>query len=102
MINKWCRANSKSNLCHPEGWYKTGPLWKAGHPPLPNNHKGSLSQLSNVVKRFQKVPSHLDEYPDRTVNRLKGAIVEKVNNETQGERECYLSHKGDIREAATE
>ena len=35
-------------------------------------------------------------------NRLKGAIVEKVSNETQGERERYLSHKGDIREAATE
>jgi len=22
---------------HPEGWYETGLLWKAGHPPLPNN-----------------------------------------------------------------
>ena len=27
---------------HPEGWYETGLLWKAGHPSLPNNQKGSL------------------------------------------------------------
>ena len=47
---------------HPEGWYETGLLWKAGHPPLPNNQKGSLVRLSNLVKKLQKVPSHLDEY----------------------------------------
>ena len=47
---------------HPEGWYETGLLWKAGHPPLPNNRKGSLARLSNLVKKLQKVPSHLDEY----------------------------------------
>ena len=27
---------------HPEGWYETGLLWKAGHTPLPNNHNGNL------------------------------------------------------------
>ena len=53
-------------VCHPEGRYKIGLLWKAGHPPLPNNHKGRLSRLSNVVKKFHKVPSHLDEYPKQT------------------------------------
>lgn len=33
-------------------------------------------------------------------NRLKGAIVEKVSNDTQEERQYYLPYKGDLREAA--
>ena len=33
-------------------------------------------------------------------NRLKGAIVEKVSNETREERQYSLPHKGDLREAA--
>ena len=33
-------------------------------------------------------------------NRLKGAIVEKVRNDTREERQYYLPHKGDVREAA--
>lgn len=51
---------------HPEGWYETGLLWKAGHPPLPNNRNGSLCRLTNLVKKLEKVPSYLDEY-DRII-----------------------------------
>ena len=36
---------------HPEGWYETGLLWKAGHPALPNNRNGSLRRLANFVKK---------------------------------------------------
>ena len=85
---------------HPEGWYETGLLWKAGHPPLPNNQKGSLVRLSNLVKKLQKVPSHLDEYDKIIQDQLKEGIVERVSDETQGERECYLPHKAVIRETA--
>ena len=46
---------------HPEGWYETGLQRKDGHPPPPNNHKGNLARLSNLMKKLQKVPSHLDE-----------------------------------------
>ena len=85
---------------HPEGWYETGLLWKAGHPPLPNNQQGSLVRLSNLVKKLQKVPSHLDEYDKIIQDQLKEGIVERVSDETQGERECYLPHKAVIRETA--
>ena len=85
---------------HPEGWYETGLLWKAGHPSLPNNQKGSLVRLSNLVKKLQKVTSHLDEYDKIIQDQLKEGIVERVRDETQGERDCYLPHKAVIRETA--
>ena len=85
---------------HPEGWYETGPLWKAGHAPLPNNQKGSLARLSNLVKKLQEVPSQLDEYDKIIQDQLKEGIVERKSDETQGKRECYLPHKAVIRETA--
>ena len=84
---------------HPEGWYETGLLWKAGHPPLPNNQQGSLVRLSNLVKKLQKVTSHLDEYDKIIQDQLKEGIVERVSDETQGERECYLPQIAVIGEA---
>ena len=37
---------------HPEGWYETGLLWKAGHTPLPNNRNGSIRRLEDLVKKI--------------------------------------------------
>ena len=85
---------------HPEGWYETGLLWKAGHTPLPNNRNGSLRRLENLVKKLEKQPSHLDEYDRIIQDQLEQGIVERVNDEPQGERECYLPHKAVIRETA--
>ena len=48
-----CSEFQQQLVRHPEGWYETGPLWKAGHAPLPNNQKGSLARLSNLVKKLQ-------------------------------------------------
>ena len=84
---------------HPEGWYETSVLRKAGHPPLPNNQNGSLPRLSNLVKKWQKVPRHLEEYNKIIQDQLKEGIVERVSDETQGERECYLPHVAVIRHA---
>ena len=63
-------------LHHPEGWYETGLLRKAGHLPIPNNQSGSLARLSNLVKKFQKVPRHLDECNKIIQDQLKEGIVE--------------------------
>ena len=52
------------------------------------------------MKKLQKVPSHLDEYDKIIQDQLKEGIVERVSDETQGERECYLPHKAVIRETA--
>ena len=86
-------------LHHPEGWYETGLLRKAGHLPIPNNQSGSLARLSNLVKKFQKVPRHLDECNKIIQDQLKEGIVERGSDETQGERECYLPHIAVTREA---
>jgi len=66
---------------HSEGWYETGLLWKAGHPPLPNNRNGSLCRLANRVKKLEKEPGHLDEYDRIVQNQLAQGIVERVNVE---------------------
>ena len=85
---------------HPEGWYETGLLWKAGHTSLPSNRNGSLRRLENLVKKLEKQPSHLDEYDRIIQDQLRQGIVERVTDEPQGKRECYLPHKAVIREAA--
>ena len=45
-----------------EGYYETGMLWKANHPPLANNEAGSLRRLDSLVKRLQKQPNLLERY----------------------------------------
>ena len=75
-------------------------MWKAGHPPLPNVRNGSLCRLTNLVKKLEKVPSYLDEYDRIIQDQLEQGIVERVNDEPQGEREFYIPHKSVIREAA--
>ena len=52
------------------------------------------------MKKLQKVPSHLDEYDKIIQDQPKEGIVERVSDETQRERECYLPHKALIRETA--
>ena len=52
------------------------------------------------MKKLHKLPSHLDEYDKLIQNQLKEDIVERVSDQTQGKRECYLPYKTVIREAA--
>ena len=94
VINRWCIANSKSN------W---GGTLRSGmrlvycekldiHPFL------TIAPLTNFTKKLQKVPSDLDAYNKITQTQLKERIAERVSNEAQRERECYLPHKAVIRE----
>lgn len=94
------KSSNPAKSSNPEGWYETGLLWKAGHPPLPNNRNGSLCCLANLVKKLEKEPGHLDEYDRIVQDQLEQAIVKRVNGEPQGEREFYLPNKLVIREAA--
>ncbi len=37
----------------PEGWYETGLPWRANHPPLQNNERGSIRRLGNLLKKLE-------------------------------------------------
>ena len=82
---------------HPEGWYETGLLCKAGLPPLPNNRNGRFRRLVNLVKKLEKKSSHLDEYDRIIQDQLEQGIVERVIDEPHGETEFYLPHKPLVR-----
>ena len=45
----------------PEGWYETGLLWKGNHPPLPDNHHGSLRRLQNLARKTGETTGHVGE-----------------------------------------
>ncbi|KAL9972942.1 hypothetical protein ACROYT_G019342 [Oculina patagonica] len=87
-------------VLHPQGCFEVGLLWKAVHQPLPNNQNESVCRLANSAKKLEKEPNHLDKYDRIIQDQLGQGIVERVNDEPQGEREFYLSHKLVIREAA--
>ena len=36
-----------------QGWYETGLPWKANHPPLPTNEKGSLCRLNSLIRTLE-------------------------------------------------
>ena len=40
----------------PEGWCEAGLLWKGAHPPPPNNKRGSLKRLENLLRKLEKQP----------------------------------------------
>lgn len=81
---------------NPEGWYKTGLLWKGNHPPLPNNKHGSLKRLENLVRKLEKQPGMLQKYDGIIQDQLSQGKVERVYSEPQG-KEFYIPHKAVIR-----
>ena len=52
------------------------------------------------MKKLEKRPSHLDEYDRIIQDQLEQGIAERVNDEPQGEGECYLPHKAVVWEGA--
>eukprot|EP00795_Rhopilema_esculentum_P000506 gene506-10185_t len=44
----------------PEGWYRTGLLWKSEIPDLPDNEQGSKSRLKRLVQRLERQPELYD------------------------------------------
>ena len=95
VINRWCVANSKSSCFTTlRGGTRLVYCEKLDiHPSL------TIAPLSNLMKKLQKVPSDLDAYDKIIQTQLKQLNAERVSNETQGERECYVPHKAVIREA---
>ena len=95
VINRWCIANSKSSCFTTlRGGTRLVYCEKLDiHPSL------TIAPLSNLMKKLQKVPSDLDAYDKIIQTQMKQRNVERVSNETQGERECYVPHKAVIREA---
>ena len=82
-----------------EGYYETGLLWKANHPPLANNEAGSLRRLESLVKRLQKQPNLLERYDSVIQDQLTQGIVERVQDKPVA-KAFYIPHKAVVRDAA--
>ena len=75
-----------------EGWYETSLPWKGNHPPLPNNHPGSLKRLKNLVRKLE-MQGRLERYNDIIQSQLSQGIVEHTDEVVKDGREFYISHK---------
>lgn len=89
----------KQLLRHLEGWYKAGLLWKGNHPPLRNNKYGSLQQLENLVRKWEKQPDLLQRYNAIIKDQLSEGILEQVEEESNS-KVFYIPHKPVVREMA--
>jgi hypothetical protein len=84
-----------------EGWYETGLPWRANHPPLPNNERGSVRRLGNLVKRLEKQPELMTKYDEIIRDQIDQGIVEKVTpSSVPANNEFYIPHKPVVRETA--
>jgi hypothetical protein len=84
-----------------EGWYETGLPWRANHPPLPNNARGSVRRLGNLVKRLEKQPELMTKYDEIIQDQIYQGIVEKVTpSSVPANNEFYIPHKPVVRETA--
>ena len=82
-----------------EGWYETNLPWKGNHPPLPNNHTGSLKRLKNLVRKLE-IQGELERYNDIIQTQLSQGIVERTDEVVKDGREFYIPHKAVLRENA--
>ena len=72
-------------------------MWKPGHPPLQNNKNGSLSRLSNLIRKLRKQPKEFEEYKQIIQTQLSKGIIEEALKEVKG-TEFYILHKAVVRE----
>ena len=54
-------------------------MWKATHPPLPENYELSLRRLQGLLSRLREKP----EYDSVIKDQIERGIVEVVNEETK-------------------
>ena len=73
------------------GWYESGLPWKANHPPLPNNEKGSLRRLDSLVRKLERTDKY-EAYDQILRSQLNEGIIEPAPKIPQG-KEFYLPHK---------
>ncbi len=74
------------------GWYESGLPWKASHPPLLNNERGSLCRLDSLVRKLKRTDKY-EAYDEIIQSQLKEGIIESATEKLQG-KEFYLPHKG--------
>ncbi|XP_066029903.1 uncharacterized protein [Pocillopora verrucosa] len=82
-----------------EGWYETNLPWKGNHPPLSNNHTGSLKRLKNLVRKLE-IQGELERYNDIIQTQLSQGIVEHADEVVKDGKEFYIPHKAVVRENA--
>ena len=85
--------------CKADGSYETSLLWKPGHSPLDNNKNGSLSRLSNLIRKLRKHPKEFEHYNQIIQTQLSEGIIEKAPKEVKG-TEFYIPNKPVVREEA--
>ena len=76
----------------PEGWYETGLPWRANHPPLQNNERGSIRRLGNLLKKLEKQPDLMTKYNGIIQDQIDQGIVEKVKSQPTQQRKSFSSH----------
>ncbi|XP_065058645.1 uncharacterized protein LOC135686359 [Rhopilema esculentum] len=84
----------------PEGWYRTGLLWKSEIPDLPDNEQGSKSRLKRLVQRLERQPELYDKYEEILLQQEQEGIIEKVTCQSKEGRKFYLPHRAIVRESA--
>ena len=85
-------AEFKEQLKRDEhGWYESGLPWRANHPPLPNNEKGSLRRLDSLVRKLERTDKY-EAYDQILQSQLNEGIIEPASKIPQG-KEFYLPHK---------
>ena len=68
-------------------------MWKATHPPLPENYELSLRRLQGLLSRLREKP----EYDSVIKDQIERGIVEVVNEETKPDVVHYIPHYAVIR-----
>lgn len=61
--------------CSPKGWYETSLPWKGNHPPLPDNHEGSLKPLKSLISKLEK-QGELERYNRIIQDQISKGIME--------------------------
>ena len=65
------------------GWYESGLPWRANHPPLPNNEKGSLRRLDSLVRKLERTDRY-EAYDQILQSQLNEGIIEPAPKIPQG------------------
>ena len=81
-----------------QGWYETGLPWRGNHPQLPNNERGSIRRLDNLVKKLERTGKY-EAYDQIIKDQLEEGVIELAPEESS-DKEFYLPHKAVVKENA--
>lgn len=79
---------------NPAGWYETSLPWKANHPTLHTNERGSQKRLDQLVKNLRQSGNY-ETYDEIIQEQLQQGVIEPAPKETsESSKVYYIPHKG--------